>query len=265
MTDVEAEIEIAKIMFSGDIEIIENVLGYCVNVSTSHFQVAITLNVKSSRAVYPADSHPSISVEEGCNAGLVRQLEVELRSKVGQLPLGIPILGETIALVRETAAQFGEAYEAAKTSSSNQMDHTESAPSQDDDETLRASGIIAGAPIVDRKSKFLAHVSHVQSVAAVHTVVDSLRAQTRIAVAAHPTIYAYRFRDSNGLLHYDCDDDGETGASKKVLFLMEQLHVEGCVVVVTRWFGGILLGADRFKHIAAVARSALIAGGFVQK
>ncbi|KAI8833336.1 hypothetical protein BC829DRAFT_494027 [Chytridium lagenaria] len=36
-----------------------------------------------------------------------------------------------------------------------------------------------------------------------------------------------------------------------------------CVVIVTRWYGGELLGPIRFQHIEAVALSALHAGGFI--
>lgn len=34
-------------------------------------------------------------------------------------------------------------------------------------------------------------------------------------------------------------------------------------MVVTRYFGGIHLGPDRFKHIGQAARDALEAGGFL--
>jgi putative IMPACT (imprinted ancient) family translation regulator len=37
------------------------------------------------------------------------------------------------------------------------------------------------------------------------------------------------------------------------------------LVVVTRWFGGIHLGPDRFKHINQAARDALEAGGFLDE
>ena len=35
------------------------------------------------------------------------------------------------------------------------------------------------------------------------------------------------------------------------------------LVIVTRYFGGIHLGPDRFKHINQAARNALEAGGFL--
>lgn len=36
------------------------------------------------------------------------------------------------------------------------------------------------------------------------------------------------------------------------------------LVVVTRWFGGIHLGPDRFKHINQAARDAMEAAGYLE-
>ena len=41
------------------------------------------------------------------------------------------------------------------------------------------------------------------------------------------------------------------------------VQVEDVIVVVSRWYGGIQLGADRFKHINNVARALLDATGFI--
>jgi putative IMPACT (imprinted ancient) family translation regulator len=39
--------------------------------------------------------------------------------------------------------------------------------------------------------------------------------------------------------------------------------LDNVLVVVTRFYGGIQLGPDRFKHINHVARKALEVGGFL--
>jgi putative IMPACT (imprinted ancient) family translation regulator len=36
------------------------------------------------------------------------------------------------------------------------------------------------------------------------------------------------------------------------------------MVVVTRWYGGVLLGPDRFRHINNAARQALDVAGLIQ-
>lgn len=44
---------------------------------------------------------------------------------------------------------------------------------------------------------------------------------------------------------------------------MQILDVFDVLVVVTRYFGGVHLGPDRFKHIGQAARDALEVGGFL--
>jgi hypothetical protein len=78
----------------------------------------------------------------------------------------------------------------------------------------------------------------------------------------------------------DNDDDGETAAGGRLAHLLQILvwhpmlslgidivifsqDVNNVLIVVTRYFGGTLLGTDRFKHINQAARNALDAGGFL--
>ena len=56
----------------------------------------------------------------------------------------------------------------------------------------------------------------------------------------------------DGILHQDNDDDGESAAGGRLAHLLMLMEVCGVVVVVSRWFGGVHLGADRFKHINQV-------------
>ena len=63
----------------------------------------------------------------------------------------------------------------------------------------------------------------------------------------------------------DYDDDGETQAGARLKHLLEILELDNVLVVVTRWFGGTLLGSDRFKHIKQAARDALEVGGFLEE
>lgn len=59
------------------------------------------------------------------------------------------------------------------------------------------------------------------------------------------------------------DDDGESAAGGRLAFLLDVTKAEDVLVVVSRWYGGINLGADRFKHISNAARDALDKGGFL--
>jgi putative IMPACT (imprinted ancient) family translation regulator len=52
------------------------------------------------------------------------------------------------------------------------------------------------------------------------------------------------------------DDDGEKYGGKRIEKVLNELNVEGSVMVV-RWYGGTLLGPVRFTHIEDVAREAI--------
>ena len=60
----------------------------------------------------------------------------------------------------------------------------------------------------------------------------------------------------------DNDDDGEDGAGNKMATLLDIMRAQDVFVMVTRWFGGIKLGPDRFKHIATATQNILKENGF---
>ncbi|KAJ8333587.1 hypothetical protein SKAU_G00415950 [Synaphobranchus kaupii] len=115
-----------------------------------------------------------------------------------------------------------------------------------------------GEPITDRRSTFQPHLAPVVTTRQVKMVLDKLYENKKIASATH-NIYAYRIycEDRQTFLH-DCEDDGETAAGGRLLHLLQILDVRNVMVVVSRWYGGILLGPDRFKHINNCARSILV-------
>ena len=45
------------------------------------------------------------------------------------------------------------------------------------------------------------------------------------------------------------NDDGEAGAGMVILRMLERAGRPNHVVVVTRWYGGVKLGGDRFRHV----------------
>ena len=51
-----------------------------------------------------------------------------------------------------------------------------------------------------------------------------------------------------------CDDDGEDNGGRRALRTMESEGTIDAVVIVSRWFGGTLLGPVRFTHIETCTR-----------
>ncbi len=52
-------------------------------------------------------------------------------------------------------------------------------------------------------------------------------------------------------------DDGEAGAGAVILKMLEREGLMDHIIVVTRWYGGVHLGGDRFAHIVSCVRAYL--------
>lgn len=66
--------------------------------------------------------------------------------------------------------------------------------------------------------------------------------------ATHNT-YAYRIQDADGFIIEGKNDDGETWAGQCILQHLQRHNIVDGIVVVTRYFGGVYLQADRFRHV----------------
>jgi len=120
-------------------------------------------------------------------------------------------------------------------------------------------------PLTEKKSVFIARCAPVSSPAQAKSYLTHLLASDKKVAKATHNITAWRIRGANGTTYQDCDDDGETAAGGRVLHLMQLMDVWDVMVVVTRWYGGVLLGPDRFRIINSAAREALVVGGFVSE
>jgi hypothetical protein len=124
---------------------------------------------------------------------------------------------------------------------------------------------IVAPPLTEKKSVFLARVASVSSPAQARQYVAHLLATDKRAAKASHNMTAWRIRGPNDTSYQDCDDDGETAAGSRMLHLMQLMDVWDVMVVVTRHFGGVLLGPDRFRIINTAAREALLLGGFAKE
>ncbi|KAJ1352013.1 hypothetical protein KIN20_008200 [Parelaphostrongylus tenuis] len=139
--------------------------------------------------------------------------------------------------------------------SESQAECSNDGSDHEDERNSRLSAVVPvilhGDVLTDRKSRFQAHVARIQSENEVTLVLERLRENPKIARATH-NIYAYRVTECrNGRLVRleDFVDDGETGASSRMLQLLHKMNVDNVIVVVSRWYGGVHLGTDRFRHI----------------
>lgn len=96
----------------------------------------------------------------------------------------------------------------------------------------------ASAEIEEKRSRFIANVSFADTEQAALDFLASVRAQHR---TARHNVYAYVLRDGNRTRYSDDGEPAKT-AGLPVLEAIQHAGVTDCVVVVTRYFGGILLG-----------------------
>ncbi|NBZ88142.1 YigZ family protein [Stagnihabitans tardus] len=101
----------------------------------------------------------------------------------------------------------------------------------------------------DRGSRYAASGGEVADAAAIKSFLTALKSQKKFAKATHNT-WAALLPDGTALK----DDDGESGASAVILKMLEREGRRGRIVVVTRWYGGVNLGGDRFAHVVTSVR-----------
>lgn len=115
------------------------------------------------------------------------------------------------------------------------------------------------------KSTFLAHCCAVESLEHAQWCISHLLSNDKKLTKATHNMTVYRIKTHAGsgevMEYQDYNDDGESAAGGRLLRLLQSMEVWNVLVVVSRWFGGIKLGAERFKWINSVARESVVNAG----
>lgn len=109
--------------------------------------------------------------------------------------------------------------------------------------------------IEDRGSKYSVSYGKVAGREDIQTFLKTLKKNKKYAKATHNT-WAARVSKDNAIYETK-SDDGETGAGMVILRIMQKENVTDCVICVTRWFGGVKLMGDRFKHVQDATKYAI--------
>ena len=111
---------------------------------------------------------------------------------------------------------------------------------------------MATAEIEEKRSRFIANVSFADTEEKALAFLASVRAQHR---TARHNVYAYVLREG-GRMRYSDDGEPAKTAGLPVLESIQHAGLTDCVVVVTRYFGGILLGTGGLVRAYTAAASA---------
>ena len=106
----------------------------------------------------------------------------------------------------------------------------------------------------DRGSRYAASAGPVQTRAGIEGFLATLCRRRKFDKATHHS-WAAVLSDGGPLK----GDDGEAGAGAVILKMLEREGLRDHIVVVTRWYGGVHLGGDRFAHVVTCTRAALAA------
>lgn len=106
----------------------------------------------------------------------------------------------------------------------------------------------------DRGSRYAASVGRVRTRAEIEAFLATLRRRRKFDRATHHS-WAAVLSDTGPLK----GDDGEAGAGAVILKMLEREGLADHIIVVTRWYGGVHLGGDRFAHVVTCTRAALTA------
>ena len=137
-------------------------------------------------------------------------------------------------------------------------------------EKFHIMGGVVGEIVTDRASTFQSHAIRVSNIEDINKYLLLLKSNNKIQKATH-NILVYRLLDEKKKLEKTSksktiddfiteafDDDGEDGAGDRLLSVLRKMKVYNVMVVVSRWFGGINLGNDRFRHINDSAKKIIL-------
>jgi uncharacterized YigZ family protein len=95
------------------------------------------------------------------------------------------------------------------------------------------------AEIIEKRSKFIANVYPVSSQAEANDIINKIKKQY---YDAKHNVYAYIIEGSSTYTKYTDDGEPQGTAGLPIIDMLQKQGLKNVLVIVTRYFGGILLG-----------------------
>ena len=127
------------------------------------------------------------------------------------------------------------------------------------------------AELVEKKSKFIANLFYIESR---EEAEDIIKMQKKKYYDARHNCYAFRVLEEDGIIEKSSDDGEPSGtAGAPMLNILSKMEITNVLVIVTRYFGGILLGtgglvkaySNSTKLALEKAEISMLEEGFVYK
>ncbi|RYP50421.1 hypothetical protein DL768_004096 [Monosporascus sp. mg162] len=176
----------------------------------------------------------------------------------------VRVMGREISVLKRSGYTW-KGDEDAETSGADQKHKTvESMPS-----SVAKPGSVTGPqswsasqPITLKNPTFVARATQITQPSQRQSLLQSLFAAVPSLQTATHNAWAYRVRVPTNLfsataVREEAFDDGESGAGDFLLKNMRELDAVDTLVVMTRWYGGVMLGPDRWGIMRNCMRDAL--------
>ena len=102
---------------------------------------------------------------------------------------------------------------------------------------------------IEKKSKFLVNILYLTNQNSAKQFIENISCKHKDA--SH-NVYAYKIiENSNEIIKFSDDNEPQNTAGKPIIELIKILDIVNIVVVVTRYFGGVKLGASNLSRAYA--------------
>lgn len=117
--------------------------------------------------------------------------------------------------------------------------------------------------IVEKKSRFIAHIYKIQSQEEAEAYLNE--AKKNYWNATH-NCYAYQLGERNEIQRFSDDGEPQGTAGKPILDVLRGQDIKNTLIIVTRYFGGTLLGTGGLvRAYGRAAKEGVEAAGLIEK
>ncbi|KAF8867148.1 hypothetical protein BDZ45DRAFT_710161 [Acephala macrosclerotiorum] len=175
----------------------------------------------------------------------------------------VRILGREITVLKRTGYEWREEVKVGntdkseiKTELSDTQGTLENSSAPDSTPKNATDGWMVSTSVTSKQSTFVARSITITSASEASSKLQRLLSDNTDLRGASHNITAWRVQGEYGIIE-DSNDDGESGGGRHLLGLLQADNFVGVLLVVSRWYGGIFLGPDRWRIMTQVSRDAL--------
>ena len=115
---------------------------------------------------------------------------------------------------------------------------------------------------IEKKSKFIAHIFNVESEQQAAAIIAEVK--KKYWDARH-NCYAYILGNKGEIQRFSDDGEPSGTAGKPILDVLDKSGIANCLIIVTRYFGGTLLGTGGLiRAYSEAAKSGIEASGIME-